>query len=429
MRRMGLLMIAVLLAVAARTHAQTDTAFTYQGELRKSGEPVNGTADLRFQLYITGGGSIGLPQTLTNVPVTDGRFSVELDFGATAFNLFLGVPRELAIEVRSPAGVGTYTALTPRQQVSRAPYSIQTRGLYADDNLNIGIGLSTPEAPLHVQEGSAGAVTAQADSSAVFERSSKNFVSLLSPSSYSRGFLFGDPSDIANGAIVFNDTQTPNGFQFRVGGNTTRMVIESDGTVGVGTIAPLSNARMTVTGNVGESAVHALSSHASVPTLVASNLDQGYALQIEGLGHVLGGTGGVMLVGSESGLNLGIDTNEIAARNNGQPSSLYLNYDGGNVYMGAARIKPALAYGTVSSSGALVSSSPNVQSVQHPDTGDYYISISGGFAAGDVFLVTPEVGFVGAGALLDSTSMYVSAWNSATDEKTNIRFSFVVYRP
>ena len=60
-----------------------DTAFTYQGRLVKDGEPVDGVCDLRFTLMdATHGHIIGLPLSLDTVPVSNGLFTVELDFGA-----------------------------------------------------------------------------------------------------------------------------------------------------------------------------------------------------------------------------------------------------------------------------------------------------------------------------------------------------------
>ncbi|MBC7263072.1 MAG: hypothetical protein H5T64_01800 [Chloroflexi bacterium] len=103
------------------------TAFTYQGRLIKDGNPVNGTADIQFSLWdaAAGGTQIGTTQTKTNVNVTNGVFTIpDLDFGATAFQ---GDARWLQIAVRSPAGSGSYTTLTPRQALTAAPYALSLR--------------------------------------------------------------------------------------------------------------------------------------------------------------------------------------------------------------------------------------------------------------------------------------------------------------
>src|SRR5512136_2070713 len=63
------------------------TAFTYQGQLTLDGSPVNGACDMTFSLYdsLEGTGQIGTVLTKL-VTVSDGRFTVQLDFGAGAFN-------------------------------------------------------------------------------------------------------------------------------------------------------------------------------------------------------------------------------------------------------------------------------------------------------------------------------------------------------
>ena len=101
--------IASVIAVTAAAHvaiAQTDTTFTYQGELNKLGAPVNDTCDFRFWLYdsIMGGNQVGPMLEATSVSVTDGRFSVDLNFGAAAFD---NSGRWLGVEVRQPSGTGS----------------------------------------------------------------------------------------------------------------------------------------------------------------------------------------------------------------------------------------------------------------------------------------------------------------------------------
>ncbi|WP_322490480.1 hypothetical protein [Chloroflexus sp.] len=109
------------------------TAFTYQGRLTQSGGPVNGTCDVEFRLFddAAAGTQIGSTQTKTNVTVTNGVFTVVLDFGATAFD---GDARWLAISVRCPAGSGSYTTLNPHQPLTPAPYALALPGLRTQPN-------------------------------------------------------------------------------------------------------------------------------------------------------------------------------------------------------------------------------------------------------------------------------------------------------
>jgi hypothetical protein len=108
-------------ALSARVHAQT--AITYQGELRSGGVPANGVYDFRFNLFdaVEFGTLIGPSLCFDNVSVTDGRFTLALDFGPV-----FTAPRFLQIQVRDGSG-GTcvvilgYTVLSPRQPLSPAP--------------------------------------------------------------------------------------------------------------------------------------------------------------------------------------------------------------------------------------------------------------------------------------------------------------------
>ncbi len=94
------------------------TSFVYQGELR-SGPSVVSTTDLKFRLYTAaiGGTQIGSELGVTGLNLVRGRFSVELDFGP---GTFAGNERWIEIDVRSPAGSGSYSTLAARQKVDGA---------------------------------------------------------------------------------------------------------------------------------------------------------------------------------------------------------------------------------------------------------------------------------------------------------------------
>ncbi|MFL5731694.1 MAG: hypothetical protein ACJ78Q_00720 [Chloroflexia bacterium] len=98
------------------------SGFTYQGRLNVSGSPAAGQYDLVFTLYSAASGStqVGSPVTVTNQTVSNGLFTVSLDFGAGAFQ---GQGRWLEMQVRL-AGQGAYTTLAPRQPITAAPYAM-----------------------------------------------------------------------------------------------------------------------------------------------------------------------------------------------------------------------------------------------------------------------------------------------------------------
>lgn len=103
--------------------AQVGHTFSYQGRLESGSTMVNDACDFQFGLFnaADNGSQIGTTQTLSNVSVNDGYFTVMLDFGSNAFT---GEARWLEIQVRCPGGSGTYTKLTPRQEITPAPYAM-----------------------------------------------------------------------------------------------------------------------------------------------------------------------------------------------------------------------------------------------------------------------------------------------------------------
>jgi hypothetical protein len=108
-------------AVTSMSFAALDPGFSYQGELRLSGVPIDGDHDFRFRLYAdeTGGVAVGPTLSLANVAVADGVFSVFLDFGSAALS---SQPRFLEIDVRT-AGDAAFQTLAPRTRLSVAPYA------------------------------------------------------------------------------------------------------------------------------------------------------------------------------------------------------------------------------------------------------------------------------------------------------------------
>src|SRR5437867_4044130 len=92
----GLLWFVLLMACGA---APANSAFTYQGHLRESGAPANGSFDLQFALFPseTGGNPHSAVLTNSDVAVSNGIFTVTLDFGA---NVFSGASCWLEIGVR-----------------------------------------------------------------------------------------------------------------------------------------------------------------------------------------------------------------------------------------------------------------------------------------------------------------------------------------
>ena len=76
--------VALFFFFAGTALPQT-AVFTYQGKLTDTGTPPTGTYQMEFRLFDAVGAQIGTLVTNNTVSVTEGVFTVNLNFGATAF--------------------------------------------------------------------------------------------------------------------------------------------------------------------------------------------------------------------------------------------------------------------------------------------------------------------------------------------------------
>jgi len=111
------------LAGPVTAQAGMGTAFSYQGQLKDGGNPANGTYDFEFKLYSdpVADSQVGPTVPTGDVTVTNGLFTVLLDFGSGVFN---GEARHIAIGVRPGSSTGAYTPLSPRQPIAPVPYAL-----------------------------------------------------------------------------------------------------------------------------------------------------------------------------------------------------------------------------------------------------------------------------------------------------------------
>src|SRR5438105_14133783 len=114
------LMFSLMLPQAARGQG---SIFSYQGHLSDDGKPANGSYDLLFKIWdnATDGAQIGSPASVAPTLVSNGVFTVLLDFGSTTFN---GNARWMEVGVRTNGSSNGYTTLNPRQLFTATPYSI-----------------------------------------------------------------------------------------------------------------------------------------------------------------------------------------------------------------------------------------------------------------------------------------------------------------
>ncbi len=121
-RGMILLLAAFSLTLEPSTAFAQGTAFSYQGKLNDNGGPATGIYDLRFTIFdaVTNGNVVSGILTNAATPVTNGLFTVTLDFGS---GVFTGNARWLEIAVRTNGASG-FVTLTPRQPLTPTPYAI-----------------------------------------------------------------------------------------------------------------------------------------------------------------------------------------------------------------------------------------------------------------------------------------------------------------
>ncbi|UCG16712.1 MAG: hypothetical protein JSV19_01485 [Phycisphaerales bacterium] len=114
---------AVPIVLSAQT--PVGTAFTYQGQLKDEGRPVNDTCDFEFELYdaASGGSQVGSAVSTNGVDVVNGLFAASVDFGE---DCFIGEARWLEVSVQCP-GDGDFTTLDPRQPVTPTPHAIYAK--------------------------------------------------------------------------------------------------------------------------------------------------------------------------------------------------------------------------------------------------------------------------------------------------------------
>lgn len=135
MRLLAALLTSCLAFAAA---AGPDTAFTYQGQITSGGTNLSAPADFQFRLYTaaSGGTQVGSQVAASNVAVSAGRFTTSLDFGSA----FTGAqPLWLEIDVRSPAGSGSFSTLSPREPVTPVPLAQALVGIPMTANAGISM--------------------------------------------------------------------------------------------------------------------------------------------------------------------------------------------------------------------------------------------------------------------------------------------------
>ena len=238
-RLISSLLVFVLLASGAR--ADVPLLISYQGRLTNASNlplPDGSIISTTFAIYVVPAGGVAVWSEVQSVQTTrNGQFSVLLgQVQPLSQQVFLGAERYLAIKV------GADPEMSPRIRLVSTPYSYRVgtvdgaRGGQIIGNL--GLGTSFPEQPLHVLKGSSGNTDADASSIAIFEDDANAYLTILTPSFAERGIIFGDNLNNIDAGVIYNGAN--NRMDLRTNGNASRITIDSDGDVGIGTATPTS---------------------------------------------------------------------------------------------------------------------------------------------------------------------------------------------
>jgi hypothetical protein len=106
-----------------------NASINYQGRLTNMGANPNSSYDFQFTVFnaVTDGASTTPTVTMSNVPVTNGIFSVNLNFGSALWGNEHGRFLEISVRQSGANPNDPFTKLSPRQTITHAPFAINSQ--------------------------------------------------------------------------------------------------------------------------------------------------------------------------------------------------------------------------------------------------------------------------------------------------------------
>jgi len=243
--------IALALSASLHQAAAQGTQFTYQGRLTSGTNAANGTYDLTFSLFTISSGPGQVASSITNAatPVSNGLFTVTLDFGAN----FPGANRWLEIGVRTNGG-GAYTTLSPRQALTATPYAIM-----AGNAANLG-GQTSTAFVAKAGDTMTGTLNLPAPAILDFGAGTRQMISLYDSPPYNFGIGVQTSTfyqrTVTTGGFAWYEGGVHNNGQNNPGGGTTLMTLSASGNLQVnasGGVYAITGNNPTGTGVAGSS--------------------------------------------------------------------------------------------------------------------------------------------------------------------------------
>lgn len=333
---------------ARAPNAALGTAFTYQGQLKKSGSPVTSTCSFTFGLWnaASSGTQLGSNQTISGVSVSNGFFTTQVNGGGQfGANAFTGDARWLQISAQC-TGDGSATSLG-RQQLTPAPYALALPGLYTQQHAtspNVIGGYSDNS----VTSGVYGAAIGGGGGSGWPNRVTDNYGTVGGGYRNQAGDNAGSTSDRAYTTVGGGTTNTASNYASTVGGGEGNTAGHDYATISGGESNKASHSHTTVSGGKSNTASGAgafVGGGGYDGTTTSGNTASGKASTIGGgMGNTA--SGAYATVGGGSGNSAsGLQKATISGGSGNTASDNYATVGGG-------ASNSAAFYGTVGGGGA-----------------------------------------------------------------------------
>lgn len=407
--------LIVALAIFAGVHparAQGTTAFTYQGRLNDGAGPASGNYDLRFAIYDAGASGNQIGNLLTNAPtpVSNGLFTVTLDFGS----LFSGTNYWLEIGVRTNGNVAAYTTLLPRQQLTPAPYAIYSSSAGAVNGLVIQNNATSPNVILGYSGNTVGpgVVSGGATISGGGYNGESNYVS-SGFGTIGGGYLnsAGNEATVGGGSA-----NSATGFRAVIAGGRNNFATAQGATVGGGYLNAAQANNTTVAGGFGN-IINISADDSSIGGGIG-NMVGGFAVVVAGgQNNLAGGSNAVVTGGQANSANANFGF--IGGGQSNNVVSDFCAVGGGAANTAGYPVFPSLPYAYATVSGGFGNKA-----------GNGYATIGGG----DRNIVGGQYGTVGGGTQNNAYTFATVAggyqnqaggyWSTVAGGKANIASSF-----
>jgi len=143
-------------------------------------------------------------------------------------------------DIRAATGQLLFRAFDDANSTNNSFMEVDRTGIVIDSvtfpGTAVGIGSTDLDSKLHISDGSAGAVTAVANTVLTIENSGDAFLSILAPDANEKAIVFGEPASNVAGGIHYNTSAIPDGFEFIVANGFSFLSLSAAGNLGLSNV-------------------------------------------------------------------------------------------------------------------------------------------------------------------------------------------------